>query len=145
MLVAAFGSPPGRTDQRGGRFLMLGALLRTCTMMHGPEEMLIPGRCTGWVDCQILAPAGTRTVGVAPASAPAARHARVGFHTVSEIRSGRMDSHAFEKLIASLLWKLGSKEVKIVPRQQDEGADVVATFNIANTFPFVLAVQAEHY
>lgn len=54
----------GRIAQWGGRILMLGAPLRTCTMMHGPEEVLIPGRCTGWVDCRILAPNGVRTVRV---------------------------------------------------------------------------------
>ncbi len=54
----------GRIAQRGGRILMLGASLRTCTMMHGPEEMLIPGRCTDWVDCRILTLDGVRTVRV---------------------------------------------------------------------------------
>ncbi|OGV83614.1 MAG: hypothetical protein A3K19_07750 [Lentisphaerae bacterium RIFOXYB12_FULL_65_16] len=52
----------GRIAQHGGYVLMLGAPIHTCTMKHGPEEMLIPWRLTDWVDCQVVAPEGVRTV-----------------------------------------------------------------------------------
>ncbi|MDQ2934963.1 MAG: restriction endonuclease [Chloroflexota bacterium] len=62
-----------------------------------------------------------------------------------EITSGRMDSFGFERLLATLLRSLSATEVRIVPRSQDKGADIVATFSLAGTFSFRLAVQAKHY
>jgi predicted Mrr-cat superfamily restriction endonuclease len=62
-----------------------------------------------------------------------------------EITSGRMDSFGFERLLATLLRSLGATEVRIVARSQDKGADIVATFSLAGTFNFRLAVQAKHY
>lgn len=63
----------------------------------------------------------------------------------SEITSGRMDSFGFERLLATLLRSLGATEVRIVARSQDKGADIIATFSLAGTFNFRLAVQAKHY
>jgi predicted Mrr-cat superfamily restriction endonuclease len=64
---------------------------------------------------------------------------------LDEIRSGRMDSFGFEHLIHDVLAGLRADEVRIVPRSQDKGADVVATFNVAGAFQQVLAVQAKHW
>lgn len=67
-------------------------------------------------------------------------------NTLAEIRSGRIDDYGFEHLLRRLLLGLGAEEARVVlPRTQDKGADIVATFNMANTFRVVLAVQAKHY
>lgn len=65
--------------------------------------------------------------------------------TLKEIRSGRIDNYGFETLLASLLKSLGAKDVRIIARNLDKGADLVATFVTANTFEFKLAVQAKHW
>lgn len=62
-----------------------------------------------------------------------------------ELRGGRLDSFGFENLIKSLLLNLGAKEANVIPRSQDKGADIVATFRFADTFPLVVAVQAKHW
>jgi len=64
---------------------------------------------------------------------------------LNELRKGRIDSFGFESLIKNLLQSLGAKEARVVPRSQDKGADVVATFLVAETFPLVVAVQAKHW
>lgn len=71
--------------------------------------------------------------------------ARLVSETLKEIGAGRMDSFAFENLIASVLQSMGGTEVKRIPRKNDKGADVVATFSVAQTFDFKLAVQAKHF
>ena len=63
----------------------------------------------------------------------------------AEITSGRMDSYGFEQLVATVLRSLGAPEVRIVPRSLDKGADIVATFSLADTFHIRLAVQAKHF
>lgn len=40
---------------------------------------------------------------------------------------------------------LGGSDVRIVPRGLDKGADILASFRLATTFTFTLAVQAKHY
>lgn len=62
-----------------------------------------------------------------------------------EIRTGRLDPYGFERLVAGVLKSLGAVAVEIVPRQKDLGADILATFQVARTFPLTLAVQAKHY
>jgi len=64
---------------------------------------------------------------------------------LNELQKGRIDSFGFENLIKNLLHSLGAKEARVVPRSQDKGADVVATFLVAETFPLVVAVQAKHW
>lgn len=64
---------------------------------------------------------------------------------LNELQKGRIDSFGFENLIKNLLQSLGAKEARVVPRSQDKGADVVATFLVAETFPLVVAVQAKHW
>jgi len=65
--------------------------------------------------------------------------------TLKELRGGRMESFGFERLIESVLTGLGSEDARIVPRSQDKGADIVATFLVAGAFRQVIAVQAKHW
>ncbi len=65
--------------------------------------------------------------------------------TLREIQSGRVDDFRFESLVSSVLQSLGARDVRIVPRNQDKGADLLATFELARTFAFTVAVQAKHY
>jgi restriction endonuclease Mrr len=65
--------------------------------------------------------------------------------TLEEIRSGRIDSFGFEHLLRSLLLGMGAEEARVVPRAQDKGADILATFTVAGAFRFVVALQAKHY
>jgi len=65
--------------------------------------------------------------------------------TLAEMRSGRMDSFGFERLIQTVLSGLGADDARIVPRGQDKGADVLATFLVAGAFRQVVAVQAKHW
>ena len=61
------------------------------------------------------------------------------------MRSGRMESYGFERLIETMLRGLGGKDTRIVPRNKDKGADIVATFRVAGVFTQVVAVQAKHW
>ena len=65
--------------------------------------------------------------------------------TLEELRSGRMDSFGFESLIKTVMTGLGAVETKIVPRSQDKGVDIFATFRIAGTFRQIVAIQAKHW
>lgn len=40
---------------------------------------------------------------------------------------------------------LGARKAKVIPRNQDKGADIVATFEVAGAFEFDVAIQAKHY
>jgi predicted Mrr-cat superfamily restriction endonuclease len=71
--------------------------------------------------------------------------ARLIREVLAELREGRMESYGFERLIASVLQSLGSKDVRIVPRGKDKGADLLATFLVAGAFQQVVAVQAKHW
>jgi predicted Mrr-cat superfamily restriction endonuclease len=65
--------------------------------------------------------------------------------TLDEMRGGRMDSFGFENLIHDVPKGLGTDEARVIPRSQDKGADIVATFKVAGAFRQVLAVQAKHW
>jgi predicted Mrr-cat superfamily restriction endonuclease len=65
--------------------------------------------------------------------------------TLDELRSGRMESYGFERLIETMLRGLGGKDTRIVPRNKDKGVDIVATFRVAGVFTQVVAVQAKHW
>ena len=56
-----------------------------------------------------------------------------------------MESFGFERLIATVLTGLGAEEVRIIPRSQDKGADLIAIFRVAGVFQQVVAVQAKHW
>jgi restriction endonuclease Mrr len=64
---------------------------------------------------------------------------------LEEIRRGRMESFGFERLIQTVLIGLGAEECRIVPRLQDKGADLIATFRVAGAFEQRVAVQAKHW
>lgn len=63
----------------------------------------------------------------------------------NQIRIGRMEDYRFEKLIGEVLVKLGAVNCDIVPRSQDQGVDLLATFLVAGTFEQRVGVQAKHY
>jgi len=71
--------------------------------------------------------------------------ARLVLETLKEIQSGRIDSYGFEKLIETVLNGLGASDVRIVPRSQDKGADLLATFLLAGALEQVIAIQAKHW
>jgi len=72
-------------------------------------------------------------------------HARLAREVLSELRGGRIENYGFERLIPSVLLKLGAEEARIVPRNKDKGADIVATFRVAGAFRLKIAVQAKHW
>src|SRR5439155_11221457 len=63
----------------------------------------------------------------------------------AELRSGRIENFGFERLIQTVLRGLGASEVRIVPRSEDKGADLVAVFRVAGAFQQRVAVQAKHW
>ena len=64
---------------------------------------------------------------------------------VNELRSGRLESYGFENLLKKVLTDLGAKEVKVIPRRLDKGADLLATFLVAGAIQQVVAIQAKHW
>jgi len=64
---------------------------------------------------------------------------------LDEIQIGRIESFGFERLIQTVLIGLGAKEARIVPRIEDKGADILATFRVAGAFQQIVAVQAKHW
>ena len=65
--------------------------------------------------------------------------------TLIEIRSGRMDDHRFERLVLDVLLNLGANDARIVARNKDKGADIIATFNLANVISQTVAVQVKYH
>jgi len=65
--------------------------------------------------------------------------------TLDELRNGHMDDRRFEELIQTVLKVLGSYDTDIIPRRQDKGADIIATFRVAGAFSLKVAVQAKHW
>lgn len=65
--------------------------------------------------------------------------------TLAELRSGRMDSFGFERLIQTVITGLGADDARIIPRSQDKGADILATFRVGGAFRQVIAIQAKHW
>jgi predicted Mrr-cat superfamily restriction endonuclease len=64
--------------------------------------------------------------------------------TRRQLRSGRMESYGFERLIEAVLQRMGAR-TRIVPRMEDKGADIIATFRVAGFFNQVVAIQAKHW
>jgi len=71
--------------------------------------------------------------------------ARLVAEVLHELHEGRIDDFGFERLIQSVLRSLGATDVRLIPRIQDKGADLVATFLVAGAFQQVVAVQAKHW
>ena len=65
--------------------------------------------------------------------------------SLEELRSGRMEERSFEKLIEKVLRGLGAVKTRIVPRSEDVGIDIYATFLVAGIFRQVVGVQAKHF
>lgn len=65
--------------------------------------------------------------------------------TLEELRSGRMEKRGFEKLIETVLHGLGAVKTRIVPRIEDVGIDIYATFLVAGIFQQEVGVQAKHF
>ena len=84
------------------------------------------------------------TAGEAPTFQTALQN-RLAKEALAELRNGHLDSFGFERLIQSTLRALGAHEVRIIPRNQDKGADLVATFLVAGAFQLTVAVQAKHW
>jgi len=70
---------------------------------------------------------------------------RLVSEVLKEMRSGRIESFGFERLIETVLRGLGAQEVRIVPRKNDKGADLIAVFRVAGAFQQIIAVQAKHW
>ena len=65
--------------------------------------------------------------------------------TLQEMRTGRMDDYRFEYLVSNVLMKLGANDARVVARNKDEGADIIATFNVARVISQTVAIQAKHW
>lgn len=71
-------------------------------------------------------------------------HRKLVETTLATIRSGKMDSFGFERLLQELFIKEGG-EATIVARSKDKGADLKVTFRFAIVGQVVIGVQAKHY
>lgn len=71
--------------------------------------------------------------------------ARLVREVLAEMRSGRIESFGFERLIQTVLSGLGAEEVRIISRSEDKGADLIAVFRVAGAFQQRVAVQAKHW
>ena len=65
--------------------------------------------------------------------------------TLKELQDGFIDERRFEVLIQQVLLKMGAGEARIIARNKDAGADIVATFRVAGTITQTLAVQAKYW
>ena len=66
--------------------------------------------------------------------------------TLDELRSGRMESYGFERLIETVLRGLGAVDTKIAARRsEDKGIDIYATFLVAGSFRQFVGIQAKHF
>ena len=65
--------------------------------------------------------------------------------TLEALRCGHMDDRRFEELIETVLRRLGAVDTRIVPRINDEGIDIFATFLIAGIFRQIVGIQVKHY
>lgn len=72
-------------------------------------------------------------------------HNRLVRETLEEIRSGRLNDFGFESLLKKVFEGAGAEDVRIIPRSQDKGADLLATFRVAGVLSLDVAIQAKHY
>lgn len=56
-----------------------------------------------------------------------------------------MEDFGFERLLRKVMLDLGAAECRIIPRNEDKGADLLATFLVAGAFQQLIAVQAKHW
>jgi predicted Mrr-cat superfamily restriction endonuclease len=93
---------------------------------------------------EILACLERASSGAAPTFLEALQQRLIG-ETLKELREGFMDEAAFERLILQVLLRSGAGEARIVPRIEDQGADIIAIFRVAGTFSQTVAVQAKYW
>lgn len=72
-------------------------------------------------------------------------HARLIRETLDEIRTGKMNYFAFQRLVKRVLENLGAAEVLVRGGTSDKGVDLLATFEIAHALNFTLGVQTKNY
>jgi hypothetical protein len=65
--------------------------------------------------------------------------------TLEVMRNGLIENFGFENLIKDVLVGLGAVEARVIPRNLDKGADVIATFRVAGAISQRVAVQAKHW
>jgi hypothetical protein len=71
-------------------------------------------------------------------------HRKLVQTTLDTIRSGKMDSFGFERLLKELFIKEGG-EATIVARSKDKGADLKVTLRFAIVGQVIIGIQAKHY
>lgn len=110
------------------------------------SRMKVQGTCAAASDLipQILECVDSASQGLAPAFQTDLQ-SRLIRETLDEIRGGRMDSFEFERLVQTVLEHHGAQDARIVPRSQDVGVDIYATFLVAGAFPLAVAVQVKHW
>jgi predicted Mrr-cat superfamily restriction endonuclease len=62
-----------------------------------------------------------------------------------ELTQGRMNPDRFEKLVERMTRAMGAVEVKRVPRGSDQGADVIADFQLMGGLLVTVGIQAKFY
>jgi len=62
-----------------------------------------------------------------------------------ELTQGRMNPDRFEELVKRMAQAMGAVEAKWVPRRSDQGADVIADFQLMGGLPVTVGIQAKFY
>jgi predicted Mrr-cat superfamily restriction endonuclease len=62
-----------------------------------------------------------------------------------ELTQGRMNPDRFEELVKRMAQAMGAAEVQWVPRRSDQGADVVADFQLMGGLLVTVGIQAKFY
>jgi predicted Mrr-cat superfamily restriction endonuclease len=62
-----------------------------------------------------------------------------------ELTQGRMNPDRFETLVERMAQAMGAVEVKWVPRRSDQGADVIADFQLMGGLLVTVGIQAKFY
>jgi predicted Mrr-cat superfamily restriction endonuclease len=62
-----------------------------------------------------------------------------------ELTQGRMNPDRFETLVERMAKAMGAVEAKWVPRRSDQGADVIADFQLMGRLPVTVGIQAKFY
>ena len=65
--------------------------------------------------------------------------------TLERLQSGFINNNSFESLICEVMKDLGAPDARVVARNQDKGADVLATFRVAGVFGLRVAIQAKYF
>lgn len=65
--------------------------------------------------------------------------------TLQELQHGLMENYGFEELIKMVMLGLGARRAWKVPRREDRGIDIYATFLVAGAFEQRVGIQAKHF